>query len=175
MLWFLFLTPLAQNLIPSCACDSAKPETMLARSCSLSLEAEKHLGAATVFFVKDINPRKANRTLAMLKAHGPGRYTLDDLTPEERTTLWSAAIAKAKELWGSDWAVAYNGDQVRTQCHPHVHIGKLNAAAKLERFLRVRNASRIPSPAGKGIWIYGDGEILRVHTGEQITETALVR
>jgi len=148
---------------------------MKERSCSLSLEAERQPPDVQIFFVKDINPRKPNRTLAMLTKHGPSRYSLDDLTPQERTELWTAAIAKAREIWGDDWAVAYNGDKVRTQCHPHIHIGKLNSAAKLEEFLLAKSPAEIPPPRGAGIWIYGDGKKLRVHTGEQITETALVR
>ena len=170
----LFLL-LAQNVVPSCNCNPARPETMQSRSCSLSLEADRQPPNVHVFFVKDINPRKPNRTLAMLTKHGPERYTLDDLTAPERTELWTAAIAKARELWGEDWAVAYNGDKVRTQCHPHIHIGMLNDAAKQEKYLLVDSPAGIPPPRGSGIWIYGQGQKLRVHTGEQITETALVR
>jgi diadenosine tetraphosphate (Ap4A) HIT family hydrolase len=167
------LSAAAQNVIPTCDCDAAKPETLLERRCSLSNEAAKQPPEPDVFFLKDINPRKANRTLALPRQEG--RYRLDDLTPAERTRLWSAAIEKARELWGDDWAVAYNGDEVRTQCHIHLHIGKLNSAAKLSEFLEVKSPAEIPAPQGKGIWIYGDGRKIRVHTGEQITETALVR
>ena len=28
-------------------------------------------------------------------------------------------------MWGDEWGVAYNGERVRTQCHMHLHIGKL--------------------------------------------------
>ncbi|MDX2178831.1 MAG: hypothetical protein SFV18_04500 [Bryobacteraceae bacterium] len=173
MIWALAL--LAQDVIRTCACDAAVPETLAQRQCSLSNEAEKQPPMPPVFFLKDINPRKANRTLALPRTHGPGRYSLDQLTPAERTQLWSAAIAKAKELWGGEWAVAYNGDRVRTQCHIHIHIGKLNSAARLSEFLEVASPAQIPAPIGNGIWIYGAGGKLRVHTGEQITETALIR
>lgn len=165
----------AQNVIPTCDCDGSKPETLAERRCSLSNEATKQPPEPDVFFLKDINPRKANRTLALPRKEGPGRYRLDDLTHAERTRLWSAAIEKARELWGDDWAVAYNGDEVRTQCHIHLHIGKLNSAAKLSTFIEVNSPAEIPAPNGKGIWIYGHGAKIRVHTGEQITETALVR
>lgn len=165
----------AQNIIPTCDCDGSKPETLVERRCSLSNEATKQPPEPDVFFLKDINPRKANRTLALPRKEGPGRYRLDDLTHAERTRLWSAAIEKARELWGDDWAVAYNGDEVRTQCHIHLHIGKLNSAAKLSTFIEVKSPAEIPAPNGKGIWIYGHGAKIRVHAGEQITETALVR
>lgn len=145
------------------------------RSCSLSKEAGKQSPEVKVFFLKDINPRKPNRTLALPTHNGPATYTLDQLSPAERTRIWIEAIQKARELWGDEWAVAYNGDEVRTQCHVHVHIGKLNTAAKVSKFIEVSNPAEIPPPHGKGIWIYQDGKKLRVHAGEQITETALIR
>lgn len=175
---FLALTLIpaaAQDVIRTCACDAAKPETMTHRTCSLSSEAEKRPADAGHFFVKDINPRKPNRTLALPRRNGPGLYSMDGLSAAERTKLWSAAITKAKELWGDDWAVAYNGDKVRTQCHIHIHIGKLNTAARVAKFLEVSSPAAIPAPKGAGIWIYGHGKKLRVHAGEQITETALIR
>jgi diadenosine tetraphosphate (Ap4A) HIT family hydrolase len=166
---------LAQDILPRCDCDAAKPETLAQRFCSLSQEAQNQPPAPPVFFLKDINPRKPNRTLALPRQHGPGRYSLDALTPAERTQLWTAAIEKARELWGAGWAVAYNGDKVRTQCHIHIHIGKLNEAAKRADFLGVSKPSEIPAPQGEGIWIYEEGGKLRVHLREQITETALIR
>ncbi len=175
MLPLAFALLLSQNIIPTCRCDAAQPETLSRRECSLFQEATKADPQAEVFFLKDINPRKPNRTLAMPRHHAPGRYTLDALSAKERAAVWTAAIRKARELWGDSWAVAYNGDQVRTQCQPHIHIGKLNTAAKLAKFQVVRTPAEIPAPQGKGIWIYADGKRLRVHWGEQITETALVR
>ncbi len=162
---------LAQNIIPSCDCSSAGAAQR--RECSLSNEAEKRPPAPGVFFLKDINPRKPNRTLALPRQLG--HYRLDDLTPAERTRLWTAAIEKARELWGDDWAVAYNGDKVRTQCHIHLHIGKLNSGAKRSGFLEVSSPSKIPAPASGGVWIYPSGRKFRVFLGEQTTETALVR
>jgi hypothetical protein len=169
------LPAVAQNVIPICDCDGTKPETLMQRQCSLSNEAVQQPPEPDVFFLKDINPRKPNRTLALPRKEGPGRYRLDDIPHAERTRLWSAAIEKARELWGDEWAVAYNGDEVRTQCHIHLHIGKLNSAARLSQFLEVKSPADIPAPDGRGIWIYGEGGKIRVHVGERITETALVR
>ncbi|MCX6593771.1 MAG: hypothetical protein NTZ56_19830 [Acidobacteria bacterium] len=167
---------LAQDAIRSCGCDPNQPATLEERTCSLTKEAVKQASTAEpVFFLKDINPRKANRTLALPRKTAKGAYTLDHYSAQERTELWTAAIAKAKSLWGDNWAVAYNGDKVRTQCQVHIHIGKLNTAAKLSKFSVVSRPSQIPAPQGAGIWIYSQGGKLRVHTGEQITETALVR
>ena len=50
-----------------CACDPQKPETMEARQCSLCREAERQPANPTIFFLKDINPRKPNRWLALPK------------------------------------------------------------------------------------------------------------
>ncbi len=167
---------LAQDAIRSCACDPAQPASLEERACSLTKESLKQASSAEpVFFLKDINPRKANRTLALPKKTKAGIYTLDGYSASERTELWTAAITKAKALWGENWAVAYNGDKVRTQCQVHIHIGKLNTAAKVSKFIEVSRPSQIPAPKGAGIWIYPYGGKLRVHAGEQITETALVR
>lgn len=166
---------LAQNVIPGCTCDPARPETLQSRSCSLNQEAEKQSTELEVFFLKDINPRKPNRTLALPRHHGPANYTLDQISAAQRTRLWTEAIQKARETWGDDWALAYNGDEVRTQCHIHIHIGKLNSAAKISQYTEVSSPAKIPAPRGKGIWIYQVGKKLRIHHGDSITETALIR
>ena len=159
-----------------CPCDPSKPETMKARQCSLCVEAEKQPADIMVFFLKDANPRKANRMLALPRRHTSGVHPMADLTPVERAAVWTAAISKAKELWGPDWAVAYNGDKVRTQCHAHVHIGKLLPGVEAGPFVEVATPAEIPPPIVDGFWIHptADGK-LHVHTGEQITETVLLR
>lgn len=153
---------------------------MKQRQCSLCNEAEKQPPGTAVFILKDISPRKPNRWLALPRAHGAGgAHHLHDMPPAERTALWNAAIAKAKELFGpTDWGLAYNGEEVRTQCHTHIHIGRFAPAAESARgFIVVQDASQIPAPPGKGIWVHpvAGGKQLHVHLGEQITETVLVR
>lgn len=158
-----------------CACDPSKPETMAARQCSLCNEAEKQPPEA-VFFLKDINPRKPNRWLALPRNHHGGLHHLHDLPTAERTALWTAAIERSRSLWGEDWGVAYNGENVRTQCHTHVHIGKMMKHVENERFIVISKPSQIPAPAGEGIWIHGiGGNKMHVHLGEQTTETVLMR
>lgn len=162
--------------VSNCACDAAKPETLAARECSLCAEAEKHPTDLKVFFVRDINPRKPNRWLALPRVHHPGYHALRDLSAAERTELWSAAIAKGKELWGDEWGVAYNGDEVRTQCHAHVHIGKYLRESESEApFQIIDGPAEIPAPRGEGIWIHPEGGKLHVHAGPQITERFLLR
>ncbi|HYO83685.1 MAG TPA: hypothetical protein VES20_19945 [Bryobacteraceae bacterium] len=160
-----------------CECDPGVPDTMRARQCSLCNEAEKQSAGVDVFFLKDINPRKPNRWLALPRRHGSGLHHLHELTPEERTQLWSRAIDRARELWGDrDWGLAYNGEQVRTQCHTHIHIGKMMVHVENDKFIVVSKPSQIPAPEGEGLWIHPDGKgRLHVHVGEQTTETVLMR
>jgi hypothetical protein len=92
-----------------------------------------------------------------------------------RVRFWKFAIAEAKKRFGDEWAAAYNGWRVRTQCHGHIHIGKLIQAAKIEKFQLVKRVEDFPAPEDSGVWVYPVPGGYRVHTGEQITETALVR
>lgn len=171
----LLLVSLCLQAATECDCDPARPETLKARQCSLCNEAEKQPEGVEVFFLKDINPRKPNRWLALPRKHGSGLHHLHDLSHKERTALWTAAIAKAKKLWGDEWGVAYNGEKVRTQCHTHIHIGKILKGIETNRFIVIRKPSEIPAPEGEGLWIHGAGDKMHVHLGEQTTETALLR
>src|SRR5579862_5929549 len=108
-----------------CACDPSKPESMLARQCSLGVLASKEPANEVVFFVHDNSPLKPNRWLALPRQQVIGEELLGDLPTEVRTALWTQAIAKAKSLWGDQWGIAYNGDHARSQCQAHLHIGKL--------------------------------------------------
>ncbi len=161
--------------ISTCACDPTQPATMEARDCGLCREAAKQPAEVPVFFLKDINPRKPNRWLALPRALRKGMFTLGQMTQAERDQLWSEAIRKAAEMWGDGWGLAYNGDLVRTQCHPHVHIGKLLKGIETDNFIVVEKVSEIPVPDGDGLWIHPAGNKLHVHLGEQICETVLLR
>lgn len=164
--------------VRQCACDPAKPETLRARECSLCVEAGKHTGPGEIFFLKDANPRKANRWLALPRVHGPSGHPLHALPRDLQTTLWTEAIAKAKELWGADgWGIAYNSELNRTQCHGHVHIGKLLKGLAPGKYYDAAGPAAIKIPAdGSGVWIHPvTGGKLRVHYGEGITETVLLR
>jgi diadenosine tetraphosphate (Ap4A) HIT family hydrolase len=159
----------------ACKCDPEQPETLAARECSLTREALQQPAGSPVFFLKDINPRKPNRTLAIPRAVRKGMYRLADMSAEERLQLWSAAIQKARELWGEDWALAKNGDLVRTQCQPHVHIGKFIREVETDNFIVVNGPEEIPVPDGEGLWVHPVNGKLHVHTGEQLTESVLLR
>lgn len=161
--------------VSGCACDPAKPETMKARECGLCREAEKQPPEVKIFFLKDTNPRKPNRWLALPREHAHGGHHLDELPDKDRIALWAAAIGKAKELWGDAWGVAYNGEQVRTQCHAHLHIGKLLQGVCSGKILTISRPSQIPKHPRKGLWIHPVGNKLHVHLEENISETALMR
>ncbi|MBI3684353.1 MAG: hypothetical protein HY235_28600 [Acidobacteria bacterium] len=157
-----------------CECNPADPATLEARQCSLCTEAEKQVSRG-VFFLKDSSPRKPNRWLALPSGHLPGQHHLHELSAHERTALWTAAIAKAKELWGEEWGLAYNGPKVRTQCHTHIHMGKLLRMVETRNFITVSGPAQIPAPENEGIWVHPAGNKLHVHLGEQTTETVLMR
>ncbi|MFN0102433.1 MAG: hypothetical protein ACKV2U_10140 [Bryobacteraceae bacterium] len=167
----------APAAVDRCGCEPARPETLKERACSLTNEAGKQPESMEVFFLKDANPRKANRTLALPRRVVAGEmHELRHLSPAERNKFWREAIAKAKELWGDDWGVAYNGVKVRTQCHLHLHIGKLLKGVDTGEAIYVRRLADIPVPQdGSGLWIHPAGNRLKVHLNEQICETVLLR
>ena len=167
---------LAALLSIDCQCDPTQPATMAERQCSLCGVAEKQLLDVRVFIVKDINPRKANRWLALPRAHGAASHHLHEMSAADRTELWTTAIAKARELFGDQWGVAYNGEKVRTQCHTHIHLGRfISAAEQAHDVVIVSHPSQIPAPPGVGIWIHPVAGKMHVHSGEQTAETILVR
>jgi hypothetical protein len=172
----LFMASLAWAEIAGCACDPANPAALLEQVCSLTSEAIAQPAGPLVFFVQDANPKKPNRWLAVTRVVRKGVYGLRDMTPKERLQLWTAAIGRAKELWGDQWGVAYNGDTMRTQCQPHLHIGKLLPGVETGKFVVVSGPGRIPAPTdGTGLWVHARGANLHVHLGEQLTETVLLR
>jgi CDP-diacylglycerol pyrophosphatase len=162
--------------VSNCACDPGRPETMAVRQCGLCREAEEHPPNVGFFFLKDNNPRKPNRWLLLPRAHYDGAGALAKMTAAERTEMWRLAIERAKQLWDDKWGVAYNGDRVRTQCHHHLHIGRLLAGVETDRFIVVSGPEQIPVPKdGTGLWVHPAGTKLHVHLSEETTETVLFR
>ena len=79
-------------------------------------------------------------------------------------------------MWGGQWGVAYNGQLERTQCHAHIHVGRLLKGLAPGHYYDVARVEDIRIPQdGSGLWVHPVGEKLRVHHGEQITETVLLR
>lgn len=158
----------------ACPCNPHDPDTLKQRQCSLCEQVEKD-PADLVVFVRDTNPRKADRWLALPHEHSPGLHRMDALSASARAQLWAAAIAKAKELWGDQWGVAYNAEKFHTQCHVHVHIGKLLDGVEWGEFIVVDTPDQIPLPGEDGLWIHPVNGKLHVHIGEQVTENVLLR
>lgn len=163
--------------VRDCHCETSNVAAMEGhRECSLCIEAEKQPAYVDVFFLKDKNPTKPNRLLILPRMHESGGHALAALPPEMRHVLWAAAIAKARELWGEDWGIAYNGDERRTQCHTHLHIGKLLPGMENDHFVMVDAAADIPAPTdGTGLWVHPVNGKLHVHAGAQVNEFVLMR
>ena len=169
----LLLSAVALGDVRNCVCDLASTESMAKRECGLCREAEKQPQDTPAFLVQDINPNKPHRWLALPRVH---IHELADLTPAQRLALWTGAIAKAKETWGDQWGLAANADIRRSQCHVHVHIGKLLDDAETPDFVLVDGPADIPvPPEGGGILIHPVGGKLHVHLGDDAPETLLMR
>jgi diadenosine tetraphosphate (Ap4A) HIT family hydrolase len=162
--------------VRSCGCDPARPETMEARECSLYKLAEAQPETPAFFFVRDASPNKPNRMLALPRFHRHNPQDFPELTPEERAAYWTAAIAKARELWGDRWGLAVNSLERRTQCHLHIHIGKLRDGVEGDRFTVADGPAAIPMPGeGDGLLVHAAGGKLHVHTGDPAPELLLER
>jgi hypothetical protein len=162
--------------VRGCHCDVKNPAEMAEKDCGLCAIADKQPAYMTVFFLKDANPTKPNRELALPRVHAPGEHLLSSLSPETRLELWSAAIARAQELWGNNWGIAGNGVEKRTQCHTHLHIGKLLPNQDEEKFVVVNGPADIPVPDdGGGILVHPAGQQLHVHLGDNAPELRLMR
>lgn len=162
-------TPLA------CSCDIAKPATLKERSCSLCIEAEKQPAYVLAFSLKDNSKLKPNRWLALPRVHTAGRMELlADLTPETRVALWREAISRGQLLWGEHWGLAMNGVETRSQCHLHIHVGKLIDGVEYGEFTVVDDVSQIADPGELGVWVHPVAGKLHVHR-EMSPETVLMR
>jgi diadenosine tetraphosphate (Ap4A) HIT family hydrolase len=170
------LLPAGLADVRACACEDARPETLAARECSLCRVAAAQPENVRFFFVRDANPNKPNRLLALPRFHRHNPQDLADMTPEERTAYWTATIAKAHEVWGDAWGIAVNSLERRTQCHMHMHIGKLREGVENETFTVVDGPAEIPLPRdGDGLWVHPAGGKLHVHTGDPAPELLLER
>jgi diadenosine tetraphosphate (Ap4A) HIT family hydrolase len=170
----LWLLPLTRADVRMCQCDVSVPATLEARECSLCREVEKYPVNVPFVFVRDTNPNKPNRWLILPRFHGNRPQQLLEMTPEQRTEYWKAAIAKARELWGEEWGVALNSVERRTQCHMHMHIGKLLPDQENDRFVTVDGPEQMPVPPdGEGMWIHPAGGRYHAHMNEPAGELKL--
>jgi diadenosine tetraphosphate (Ap4A) HIT family hydrolase len=172
----VFLLPLGYSDVRGCVCDAARPETMAAQECDLCRAVDREPPGPEFLTIHDASPNKPNRWLAVPRFHGRNPQDLAGMTAEQRTAYWTVAIAKAKELWGGSWGLAVNSLATRTQCHAHIHIGKLKEGVENSRFLAVDSPAEIPLPReGDGIWVHPVGGHLHVHWGDDSPELLLER
>jgi hypothetical protein len=176
-LWLVSLSPLpawAQSTL-ACACDVNKPATLKQPSCSLCKAAEKQPAYVLAFSIQDNDKLKPHRWLSLPRIHTPGRTEkLADLSPEVRTALWREAIARGQLLWGEHWGLAMNGLGTRSQCHLHIHVGRLIDGVEYGDFTVVNDVTEIPDPGELGMWVHPVGGKLHVHR-EMSAETVLLR
>lgn len=160
--------------VVGCPCDHAAAETLSARVCSLCRTAEKQTD--TVYFLKDINPHKPNRYLALPKAHDSELQHTGGLPTELRAEVWEAAIAEAQRLFGERWGLAENAYFFRTQCHAHIHMGPMSPEVADEGGTLYSNAADFPAlDASEGVWVHPkDGEYC-LHRDRDLAEVVLIR
>jgi hypothetical protein len=166
--------------VRDCVCRLDSPDLAQTRGCSLCVEAAKHPASERVILVRDNDPAKPNRWLALPRAVYDGANPLAKMSTSERLELWTVAIVKAKDLWGDSWGVAMNGDVARRQCHAHIHIGKLLEGKEDDNGYYVDGPDQLPAiDNGVGLWFHPEGKPgsrrLHVHVGEQITESVLMK
>ena len=168
------LVPLVPMPVVDCPCNHAEPSSMDSRVCSLcgTAEREDH----EIYFLKDINPRKPNRYLALPKAHESGFQSTIDLTPELRARLWRRAAERAEELYPGRWGLAQNSHFFRTQCHAHIHIGPLSPEVQDEGGSLYGTVEQFPNVGpGQGMWLHPKNSMYCVHLDRDLAEIVLVR
>jgi diadenosine tetraphosphate (Ap4A) HIT family hydrolase len=162
--------------VRDCSCVLTRPDSPQLRACSLCIEAAKHPSTERIILLRDNDPAKPNRWLAVPRAVFDGSNPLAQMTAADRLELWNTAIAKANEVWGKDWAIAMNGDIARRQCHAHVHIGKLLEGKEDDKGVYIDGPAQLPAlNDGTGLWFHPVNGKLHVHTGEQATELVLMK
>ncbi len=161
--------------VTGCHCDIGNKQEMAQRVCGLCAVAEQKPSYLTVFFLKDSDPSKPDRILALPRTHGSGAHLLSSLSADTRLALWSAAIARAQETWGDNWGIAVNSVKDRTECHTHLHIGKLLTDQDEANVTIVSGPADIPVPPGEdGILVHPQAGKLHVHF-EDAPELRLMR
>lgn len=158
-----------------CPCDPKDPATLRVRQCELCAEVEKAPPGVLVVFMKDSSLAKPDQWLALPRSHSPGMHQMSAIPADARAELWREAMAKGKELWGDKWALAYNAERLHTQCHVHIHIGRIIDGVEWGEFKVVDGPEQIPLPGTDGLWVHPVNGKLHVHLGEQVTENVLLR
>ena len=172
----LLLLAVTHADVRNCQCDVTRPETLAARECSLCKAAEAQPPEPAFFLLRDANPNKPNRWLVLPRFHGTNPQDLANMTVDQRVAYWTFAIAKAHELWGDAWGLALNSLERRTQCHAHIHLGKMREGVENDSYTVVDGPANIPLPRdGDGLLVHPANGKLHVHTGDPAPELLLER
>jgi hypothetical protein len=172
----LLLLAIGHADVRECGCDVARPETLAARECSLCKEVEGHPATPEFFTLRDSNPNKPNRLLAVPRFHGSNPQHLGNMPADQRTAYWTFAIAKAREAWGEQWGLAINSVDFRTQCHMHIHMGKLREDVENGYFRVAATPADIGTPEEMdGMWVHPADGKFHVHTANKTPEILLYR
>lgn len=168
------LAPTVPMPVVNCPCDHAHLASMKSRVCSLCRTAED--ATEEIYFLKDINPRKPSRYLALPKAHDHGFQSTIHLARNLRSKLWTRAIQRAEELYPGRWGLAQNSHFFRTQCHAHIHIGPLSPEVVDEGGRLYATVDDMPEvgPA-QGIWLHPKEGQYCVHLDRDLAEIVLVK
>ena len=165
---------LASPPVVSCPCDHDRPETLTARVCSLCKEAAAR--STEFFFLKDINPHKPHRYLALPKAHDRDLQSVGALGADQRERYWRAAIAKAEELYPGGWGLASNGYLFRTQCHAHLHMGPLSPDVDDSGGTLYEDPKDFPHTGPEqGVWVHPKDGRYCLHLDRALAEVVLER
>ncbi len=160
--------------IVDCPCDHAQPSSMQSRVCSLCGTAEN--ADEDIYFLKDINPHKPNRYLALPRAHGSGFQSTADLAPAERARLWQRASERGEELFPGRWGLAQNSHFFRTQCHAHIHIGPLSPEVEDSGGTLYATTAEFPDVGPEqGLWLHPKDGQFCVHLDRDLAEIVLIR
>lgn len=160
--------------VVSCPCDHARPETLQSRVCSLCGTAEKQTDS--IYFLKDINPHKPNRYLALPQAHDDGMQSIGTIAEPLRSQLWREAIRRARELFGERWGLAHNSHWFRTQCHAHIHMGPLSPEVEDVNGTLYDSPEAFPAPPPEqGMWVHPKDGRYCVHLDRDLAEIVLIR
>jgi len=142
--------------------------------CRLCVAADKQPRYEIVFAMKD--PARQTQWLALPRGKYEGANPLLKMTEAERIALWSLALQKASELWGSGWAIAMNGAMTETQCHASVHIGRFLPEKELDHGAYIDGIEDLPvNFDARGLWFHPVAGRLHVHTGEEDADRVLVK
>jgi hypothetical protein len=170
----LAVPPASAPPVVDCPCIHGHPETLKARVCSLCGTAEKQ--TSEVYFLKDINPNKPNRYLALPKTHQGGMQSVGTMAGPARTQLWREAVTEARRLFGERWGIAHNSHLFRTQCHAHLHMGPLSSEVEDVNGTLYDDPKDFPAtPADRGMWVHARDGRYCVHLDRDLTEIVLIR